>query len=407
PHDAVKDDDPADSALPKPSPLLLYRRSQRRTVNIPRRVYILGVGSVGGFVAHSLAGLPQPPPITLLFSQRRSLVDWYEQGESVRLTTNGILDAKSHFDVEQVQRPGRTEEPHEADNGLNTLEKPSASSDEIIHNLIVSVKAFNTVDALKRVAHRLTPQSSILFIQNGMGVIEEVNDLVFPDPVTRPQYVLGITSHGVYRKQPFNLVHSGHGTTALAILPRDIEEVKPDFESSALYLLRTITRTPALAAVGFAPTDLLQLQMEKLAVNAIINPLTALMGCLNGDLLHRTSISRVMRLLLAEISIVIRSLPELQGVPNVNTRFDIKRLEAQVLGIAEKTASNKSSMLQDISQGRLTEIEYINGYIIRRGEEAGIRCVLNYMLMHLIKAKGRLEGERQGVILPLASRVSG
>ncbi|KAL8965747.1 MAG: hypothetical protein Q9197_006348 [Variospora fuerteventurae] len=240
-----------------------------------------------------------------------------------------------------------------------------------------------------------------------MGVIEEVNDLVFPDPVTRPQYVLGITSHGVYRKQPFNLIHSGHGTTALAILPRDIEEVKPDFESSALYLLRTITRTPALAAVGFAPTDLLQLQMEKLAVNAIINPLTALMGCLNGDLLQRTSISRVMRLLLAEISIVIRSLPELQGVPNVNTRFDIRRLEAQVLGIAEKTASNKSSMLQDISQGRLTEIEYINGYIIRRGEEAGIRCVLNYMLMHIIKAKGRLEGERQGVILPLVSRVSG
>ncbi|KAL8644460.1 MAG: hypothetical protein Q9210_007246 [Variospora velana] len=328
-------------------------------------------------------------------------------GESVRLTTNGIVDAKSHFDVEQVQRPRRTEEPQEADNDLNTLERPSASSDEIIQNLIVSVKAFNTVDALKRVAHRLTPQSSILFIQNGMGVIEEVNDLVFPDPVTRPQYVLGITSHGVYRKKPFNLVHGGHGTTALAILPRDIEEVKPDFESSALYLLRTMTRTPALAAVGFAPTDLLQLQMEKLAVNAIINPLTALMGCLNGDLLHRSSISRVTRLLLAEISIVIRSLPELQGVPNVNMRFDIKRLEAQVLGIAEKTANNKSSMLQDISQGRLTEIEYINGYIIRRGEEVRIRCVLNYMLMHIIKAKGRLEGERQGVILPLATRVSG
>ncbi|KAL9010481.1 MAG: hypothetical protein Q9173_004590, partial [Seirophora scorigena] len=405
-NDADNDDDKEDSALHKPSPLLLYRRSQRRTVNIPRRIHVLGVGSVGGFVAHSLAGLPQRPPITLLFSERKSLIDWYEQGESVRLTINGMLDARSNFDVEQVQRPRQTEEPQEGHKDSITQKNQSLSTDEVIHNLIVSVKAFNTVGALKRVAHRLTPQSSILFIQNGMGVIEEVNDLVFPNPDTRPQYVLGITTHGIYRKKPFNLVHGGHGTTALAILPRDIEEVKPDFAPSALYLLRTMTRTPVLAAVGFAPTDLLQLQIEKLAVNAIISPLTALMGCLNGDLLHRPSVSRVIRLLLAEISLVIRSLPELQGVPNVKMRFDIKRLEAQVLGIAEKTARNKSSMLQDVSQGRLTEIEYINGYIVRRGEEVGIRCALNYMLMHMIKAKGYLEGERHGVLLPLENRVS-
>ncbi|KAL8705920.1 MAG: hypothetical protein Q9201_000975 [Fulgogasparrea decipioides] len=333
---------------------------------------------------------------------------WYEHGKSLKLTTHGLLDAKSDFDVEFIRRRLPTEEAPAVENGSSPLSDVAAPPHkEIIHNLIVSVKAFNTVDGLRRVAHRLTSESSILFIQNGMGIIEEVNEQVFPDPVQRPQYMLGVISHGIYQTKPFHLVHAGHGTTALAILPRNTAEVKPHFESSALYLLRTMTRTPVLAAVGFAPTDLMQLQIEKLAVNAIINPLTALLECLNGDLLHRPSISRIIRLLLAEISLVIKSLPELQGVPNVKMRFDIRRLESQVRGIAHKTAVNKSSMLQDISQGRLTEIEYITGYLVRRGEEVGIQCVLNYMLKHMVKAKERLGGERHGNLLPLEPRNSG
>ncbi|KAI4123651.1 MAG: hypothetical protein LQ338_005167 [Usnochroma carphineum] len=395
-----------DPGLERPSPLMQYRQARRRTFNVPRRIHILGVGNIGGFVAHSLAGLPHRPPITLLLPSRASCKAWYEQGESVKLTTNGLLDTKSDFDVEYARPPIPLEEAPSAVEGepSRASKSPNDPQEDIIHNLIVSVKAFHTVEALRRVAHRLTPRSSILFIQNGMGIVEEINELVFPDPANRPQYLLGVISHGIYRERRFHLVHGGHGTTALAILPRDTEEFTPDFEPSALYLIRTMTRTPVLAAVGFAPTDLLQLQIEKLAVNAVINPLTALLGCLNGDLLHQPSVSRVVRLLLAEISLVIRSLPELQGAPNVKVRFDIKRLEAQVIGIALRTAGNKSSTLQDISNGRLTEIEYITGYLIRRGEEVGIQCVLNFMLMHMIKAKERMEGERRGNLLPLEPR---
>ncbi|KAL9006696.1 MAG: hypothetical protein Q9188_000570 [Gyalolechia gomerana] len=406
--DGNKGRDTNDPDSEKPSLLVRYCRAQRRTVNTPRRIYILGAGNIGGFVAHSLAGLPHRPPITLLLPSQKSLTSWHEQGESIKLTTNGLLDTKSNFDVSFVRRPRPPEEASAVQDNLHSVpQSRDDPQDEIIHNLIVTVKALNTVDALRRVAHRLTRESCILFIQNGMGVIEEVNDKVFPDPATRPQYMLGVISHGIYHTKPFTLVHSGYGTTALAMLPRNIEEVKPQFEPSALYLLRTMTRTPVLAAVGFAPTDLLQLQLEKLAVNAVINPLTALMGCLNGDLLHQPSISRVIRLLLAEICVVVQSLPELQGVLNVKVRFDITRLEGQVLSIANKTAANKSSMLQDINQGRLTEIEYITGYIIRRGEEIGIQCVLNYMVKHMIKTKERLAKEKHGNLLPTESRDPG
>ena len=393
------------------SPIANFRRVQRQSINVPRRIYILGVGNIGGFVAHSLAGLPHRPPITLLLPRARSMANWEDQGKSIKLTTNGMLDTKYGFDVEIV-RPFPVTQHGESNqstsqmtlNGLVPLK--STNTPEIIHNLILSLKAGDSVSALKCIAHRLTAESCIVFLQNGMGIVDEINERVFPDSTTRPQYMLGVISHGVYHTGRFSLVHAGLGTTALTILPRDIHQVKPEFEPSALYLLRTMTRTPVLAAVGFGPTDLLQLQIEKLAINAIINPLTALLGCSNGDLLYRPSISRVIRLLLAEISLVIKSLPELQGVPNVNTRFDIRRLEALVIRAAGATAANTSSTLQDIRRGRKTEIKYITGYLIRRGEELGIQCVLNYMLFHMIKTKERMEGEKHGNLLPLEPRAS-
>ncbi|KAL8675246.1 MAG: hypothetical protein Q9168_000366 [Polycauliona sp. 1 TL-2023] len=391
-----------DSEPREASPLARYLKAQHSTTKVPRRIYILGAGGIGCFVAHSLASLPHPPPITLLLKGQNQMSDWHQLGQSIKLTTRGLLDTKSGFDVEHVRRSFTSPEHSSTDDVPHHSSDPSGAVDaDIIFNLIVSVKAFSTVDGLKRVAHRLRPESAILFLQNGMGIIEEVNDKVFPDPAQRPQYLLGVISHGVYQAKPFNVVHAGSGTMAMAIIPHNIEEIKPKFVPSALYLLRTLTRSPVLAAVGFSPTDLLQLQLEKLAVNAIINPLTALYDCLNGGLLDQSSISRVMRLLLAEISLVIKSLPELQGVPNVNVRFDIRRLEGEVIGIATKTAGNRSSTLQDIRRAGPTEMEYITGYIVRRGEELGIQCVMNYMMKHMVIAKAKMEQERRRHLLPV------
>lgn len=280
--------------------------------------------------------------------------------------------------------------------------------EEIIYHLIVSVKAPQTVKAIKAVAHRLTQNSSILFLQNGMGMVDEVNEQLFPDEKYRPAYIVGVVSHGLYAKRPFSVVHTGEGTIALSVLPRmpmgqptQLEALN-QLSHSARYLMRTMTRTAVFVAVGFSPTDLLQQQLDKLAVNCIINPLTAVLDCKNGALLYNFYFTRVVRLLLAEISIVIKSLPELKNVPNVNMRFDTLRLERLVSSIANTTAENYSSMVQDFRSGRATEIDYLNGYIVKRGEEMGIHCVMNYMLMHMVKGKNKTMSQEKADLLPLA-----
>ena len=365
---------------------------------LDRRIYILGIGNVGKFVAHSLAGIPNRPPITLLLHRQALLHEWKSDGEHIDIVSHGFSHKRKGFQTEVIRPPE-----------YRDLDRRETR--EPIQNLVVAVKSPQTVAALSVVAHRLNRQSTIVFLQNGMGILEEINDNVFPDIGTRPNYMLGILSHGLYEVSTFKTVHAGIGTTALGLLPRGSQtnstEIKQPRRSPAVlpassrYLLRTLTRSPALVAVGFHPADLLQLQIEKLAINAIINPLTVIFDCTNGDLRFNFAITRVMRLLLSEISLVIRSLPELQDVPNLLVRFSPDRLEHLVVSIAERTASNNSSMLQDVRLGKITEVDYINGYIIRRGEELGIRCVVNYSLMQMVKGKSQMMDKKVHCLFPL------
>lgn len=474
---------------------------------VPKRIYILGAGNLGAFVAHSLAGIPGRPPITLLL-HRRQLRTWEDSGCSIEIITHGVKETSRGFEAEAVHRLLETSSIPVADrsdkgilfpkragaesqkgsltkdmtpetvnvpevNALNPEESNLVASsslqqdlfrngtasdgslseteessmpeteikdwfahaeqevdeaqikekdmtaseqphipeqEEIIYHLIVCVKAPQTVKAIQAVAHRLTQYSSILFLQNGMGMVEEVNEKLFPDERYRPTYIVGVVSHGLYSKGPFSVVHAGEGTIALGVLPRMPTgesmrlEALSQLSPSARYLMRTMTRTAVFVAVGFSPTELLQQQLDKLAVNCIINPLTAILDCKNGALLYNFYFQRVFRLLLAEISLVIKSLPELKDVPNVNMRFDTLRLERMVFQIANTTAENYSSMVQDIRSGRLTEIDYINGYIVRRGEEKGIHCVMNYMLMHMVKGKNKNTSQEKADVLPFAGR---
>ncbi|KAK5131276.1 hypothetical protein LTR08_001181 [Meristemomyces frigidus] len=449
-----------------------------------RRIHILGTGNIGKLVAHSLRGIASPPPITLIFHRYRLLEAWQQSKKVITIQDGDFKVPRDGFDVElkaDIRREHRVTledgqpsvfdfpdefRPHEAakilaqqqkENAAHAKERPppvprgaSAApiitprpdsdkpkpktgpspgdlfiSNDPIHNLIVTTKAALTVSALSAIAHRLLPTSTICFLQNGMGILDDVNKELFPDEATRPNYVQGIITHGVNAPpeaaeiDPFFAVHAGHGTIALGLLPRAGVKLSTDADGretrivvpeqwapSARAFMRTITRTPVLQAVGFTPTELLQLQLEKLAVNSVLNPLTTLVDARNGCLTTNMALTRTMRLLLAETSLVIRSLPELQHVPNLNIRFSPERLGNICISIAETTRDNISSMLADVRGGRRTEIEYINGYIVRRGEEVGIQCVVNYAIMQTVLGKA-IVAQREAVEdLPLAGSLN-
>lgn len=356
-------------------------------------------------MAHSLRGISEPPPVTLLLHRPTWLQQFKEQGNTITVQTDGVVDTRSGFDAE-LALPDRARAGRQPRRGgfapKDRAKFATFSGEDTIHNLIVTTKAPAVVSAIDAIKHRLLPTSTILFLQNGMGIVEEVNRELYPTLDLRPNYMLGINSHGLNSSSNFSVNHAGHGIISLGLVPRipfaELAAINSKntkiygrkeeiWAPSSRYLLRTITRTPILAAVALSPTELLQAQLEKLAVNCLINPMTVLLDAPNGAILQNFSLTRVRTLLLAEICAVIQSLPELKGVPNIQQRFAPARLEALTVRIASRTAKNVSSMLADARRGMKTEIEYMNGYIVKRGEELGIRAVMNYMLMHLVHGK--------------------
>lgn len=478
----IYDDAPRHRQTPRP-----------REPSVPRRIHILGTGSIGKLVAHSLRGIPNPPPVSLIFHRYKLLEAWEESRKIITIQDDGFREERGGFDVELMPevrrqhgltlRPGEESpyglglesegvKPHQVadvlrqerqredaaqpgQDGGPAVVKPSsdrpgkgdyAISSDPITNLIVTTKAPLTVAALTGLRHRLSCHSTICFLQNGMGVVDEVNKQLFPREEDRPNYIQGIITHGVNvppevaERDPFYAVHAGHGTIALGLLPRDDAKkqaisddaapqtttttssdantntpqisqptptnplhppsnanspTSPTLPPTARHLLRTLTRTPTLAATGLPATELHQQQLEKLAVNSILNPLTALLDARNAALLYNFPLTRTLRLLLAETSLVIRSLPELRGLPNIAHRFSAARLETLVISVAHRTRDNISSMLADVRRGRRTEVEFINGYIVRRGEEVGVKCVVNFAIMEAVKGKVAVVG-REG-----------
>lgn len=401
---------------------------------LTRRIHILGTGSIGTLVAHSLAILPHPPPITIMLHRPGLYEDFRQGGSIVRLVNRAteVNDEQMGFDVDVLeQSEGSPYWRHYSANTRPEPDKPSshknpvrpihgpvqaellANGEVFIYTLIVTVKGPITVSALKSVQHRIDSRTTLVLMQNGMGQIEELNQRVFTNPKKRPTYIIGIISHGCYMEGPFAVNHNGFGTVALGVyrdpdkypmpskhdsrLASDLSEderkklypTEEDLYSniSSRYLLRTLTRSTVLACALYPYLDLFQLQLEKLVVNCIINPITALIDCPNGSLTGNKSLTRVQRLLIAEIAVVIRSMSELEGIPNARTRFSPSRLDEIVRNMTDKTQKNSSSMREDMRKLKYPEVQYINGYIVKRGEEKGIRAVMNYMIMQMVLGK--------------------
>lgn len=454
--------------------------------NVPRRIHIVGTGSIGKLVAHSLRGIPDPPPVTLIFHRYKLLQAWNWSSKVITVQDGEFTVPRGGFDVElapearvqygNVLQEGKPDvyslsdqtglKPHQVakivadqqresakpdgeedaqerkvDSKPIAAEEPQSpsrkpqpgdypTSDEPIHNLIVCTKTIRTVAALAALRHRITKDTTICFLQNGMGIIDDINTILFPDESTRPQYLQGIVTHGAnvpIQKalvDPFFVVHAGHGTIALgAVVPpkshsrpatptgygtenpgkldeKDVNELQP----TGRYIIRTLTRAPVLQCVAFTPLELFQLQLEKVAINSVLNPLTALLDNRNGTILYTFALTRTMRLMIAETSLIIRSLPELRGIPNVPNRFSAERLETLVVSVANQTRDNISSMLADVRRGAQTEIEYINGYIIKRGEEMNIKAIVNYAIMQVVVGKALMSQREYESEVPMQKR---
>jgi len=382
---------------------------------VSRTIHILGSGSIGKFIAHSLATVPNAPPVTLLLHSHFLRQQWEGEGGAIRLIKNGAIEPQSGFKIESSLIP-----ENEMIGPLRDLSQNSQTAqDSTIDNLIVATEGNITISALSAIKHRLRPTSTICFIQEGLGMAELVNSSVFPKPATRPSYMLGTVSHDIHATENhFTIIERRSGTVSLTILP-----VKEGMEGRVLhikgapsirrvgefgwtpqtrYLMRTLTRVPALHAKGMIRAEFFKVQFEKLAINSVLGPLSVVFNCTNDRFLFNYHIMRTMKMLLKEISLVLQSLPEVSRNPTIVKNFTAQKLEAIVLSVIGKTGANRTSMLQAVMNGKKTDIDFYNGYLLDRAAELGLDCPCMEMLVSIVKGKAALRSREMNSVIPFS-----
>ena len=207
--------------------------------------------------------------------------------------------------------------------------------------LLVTTKSYQVAHALSPLLEDVTVP--IILLHNGMGAVDELA------LAAHHKVILATTTHGALHHDNL-LKHTGMGHTVIG----NYQHVT----AHELNFWRQLLNE-ALPPVN-VHHNISQPLLLKLAINCIINPLTAIEQCKNGDLLATKYQSQIGKLIF-EVQQVISHLD--------NTwPYTEQSLEEIIYDVIKATAENYSSMAQDVKFGRKTEIDYINGYLVRCGE---------------------------------------
>ena len=234
---------------------------------------------------------------------------------------------------------------------------PWLAPSQIPELVLVTTKAGDTLTALEAITESLPPTVPVLLFQNGLGSQQQVAERWPERPI-----LAASTTEGANRPSSDRVVHAGAGATWLG----------PMTGSANAVLAQCVRALVSSGLTVHAESDILGRLWQKLVVNAGINPFTALLDCPNGDILHAELFRNHIDGLCEEIATLMAAAGQHRQAPAT--------LRERIETIARNTARNTSSMRSDIQNGRATEIDYINGFLVRLGQSKGIATPVNQML---------------------------
>jgi len=244
-----------------------------------------------------------------------------------------------------------------------TLDPSDLSQTEVI---ICCVKAYDT-RTVAETLQGIGPNPFVLTLQNGVGNVE-----ILGNYLPKEKILAGITSHGATDLGPGHVRHAGQGDTFIGYgFFKDDDDPAGD---------RQLNQVKALLSESGFVTQLVpkieNLIWSKLLINIGINALTALTHLQNGKLIEFPGTLKILEEAVQEGILVGQK----KGV-----EFIYPDPLTQVKKVCRLTSTNVSSMLQDILKKNKTEIDFINGVIMREGLDYGIPVPVNVLLTRLVK----------------------
>jgi 2-dehydropantoate 2-reductase len=335
-------------------------------------VGVMGAGAVGCFVG----GLAARPGVEVVLVGREAL------GHELRDAGLCVVD----LDGAETRVTTR-------DLGFDTEPTALAPCDVVL----CCVKSLGTEDAARTMAEVLRPGALVVSLQNGVRNVD-----ILRAHLPRQEVLAGVVG--------FNVVARGHGVYRQTTKGALLVERSDDPRAGRLWR--------ALRAAGLRVTehrDLVPHQWAKLLAN-LGNAVSGLSGAPTGEMLLSVGCRRVLAETIAEALRVLRgagiSPAPLQGIP-VGLLPPLLRLPTPVVRLVARAQLRadpeaRSSLFQDLARGRRTEIDFLNGEIVRLAEARGVDAPLNrrvVALVHEVEERGQGSPRMSGDAL--WARVSG
>jgi 2-dehydropantoate 2-reductase len=263
--------------------------------------------------------------------------------------------------VETICSVGLTLEEKEGAQIIPMKATPDVTSVGKADLVIFFVKTYDTEKAVSDSLVLEKEDTIFLTLQNGLG-----NEEVICKKIDQKKVILGVTGHGATLLRPGHIRHAGRGKTFIGELDHRITH-------------RAIRIAQMFYSAGIETEVSPNIHAQvwgKLLVNAGINALTALTGFRNGQLLDYPETARLMERLVFEAAEVAKR-------KGIHIEEDpIERVRKTI----EVTRENRSSMGQDFDHRRKTEIDAINGAVVREAQPLGIPAPFNQAVTDLVKA---------------------
>jgi 2-dehydropantoate 2-reductase len=194
-----------------------------------------------------------------------------------------------------------------------------------------------------------------------MGNVEAIAEIL-----GNANIIAGTTAHGATMLGPGRMKHAGSGKTIIGELS--------GIKTSRLEAIANVFNQAGLETE--ISDNVFGLLWDKLLVNVGINALTAITGLQNGRLVEIPELKEILEIAVSEGW-------EVAKTKGIKLNFEDPVAHTKAVCIA--TAENRSSMLQDVLNHRKTEIQMINGAILKEGQNLGIKTPVNMVLVNLIK----------------------
>jgi 2-dehydropantoate 2-reductase len=224
--------------------------------------------------------------------------------------------------------------------------------------LIVAVKAYDTGAVATSYRGIVPLDTTVLSLQNGLGNVETLQSVLKND------ILAGSTTEGAFSLGPGYVVHTGRGLTVIGdpqgANSDTCSRIKIAFDKAGLQ-----AKTSA---------NIRGVLWSKAIVNAAINPLSSLTRLPNGALVKNAAVQEIARKVIDEGMSVSHAA-------SIGLVGDPRKLWRRIL---LSTKANKSSMLQDIERGKMTEIRQLNGAILSHGHKTRAKTPVNEILTKLV-----------------------